>query len=338
MSARAAKRPSLGFSDAVLAGLARDGGLYVPARMAAVQRSRNPRHARPRLSRSGDPPADAVPRRRDRGAGLRAAGRAKPTRPSGTRPSARWCRPARNTFVLELFHGPTLAFKDVAMQLLARLMDHVLAERGQRATIVGATSGDTGGAAIDAFAGRDRTDIFILFPHGTRLAGAAAPDDDVDGAERPCAGHRRQFRRLPGPGEGHVQRPRLPRPRVAVGRQLDQLGAHHGADRLLSSRRRSRWAAPTGRSPSPCRPAISATSSPAMRPSAWACRSSGWSSPPTTTTSWRARWRPANTGRKGVVETTSPSMDIQVSSNFERLLFEASRPRRRRRCGATWTG
>ncbi|TIO45032.1 MAG: threonine synthase, partial [Mesorhizobium sp.] len=50
--------------------------------------------------------------------------------------------------------------------LLARLMDHVLAERGNRATIVGATSGDTGGAAIDAFAGRDRTDIFILFPNG----------------------------------------------------------------------------------------------------------------------------------------------------------------------------
>ncbi|RWX57848.1 threonine synthase, partial [Mesorhizobium sp. M2A.F.Ca.ET.039.01.1.1] len=69
-------------------------------------------------------------------------------------------------FILELFHGPTLAFKDVAMQLLARLMDHVLADRGQRATIVGATSGDTGGAAIDAFAGRDRTDIFIVFPHG----------------------------------------------------------------------------------------------------------------------------------------------------------------------------
>ncbi|TIN45361.1 MAG: threonine synthase, partial [Mesorhizobium sp.] len=65
---------------------------------------------------------------------------------------------ASNMFVLELFHGPTLAFKDVAMQLLARLMDHVLAERDQRASIVGATSGDTGGAAIDAFAGRNRTD------------------------------------------------------------------------------------------------------------------------------------------------------------------------------------
>jgi threonine synthase len=86
--------------------------------------------------------------------------------PSATRRWHRWCRAAPNSFVLELFHGPTLAFKDVAMQLIARLMDHVLAKRGERATIVGATSGDTGGAAIEAFAGRDRTDIFILFPEG----------------------------------------------------------------------------------------------------------------------------------------------------------------------------
>ena len=63
---------------------------------------------------------------------------------------------APNHFLLELFHGPTLAFKDVAMQFLARLMDHVLAERDERATIVGATSGDTGGAAIEAFRGRER--------------------------------------------------------------------------------------------------------------------------------------------------------------------------------------
>jgi len=55
-------------------------------------------------------------------------------------------------FLLELFHGPTLAFKDVAMQLISRLMDHVLAKRAQRTTIVVATSGDTGGAAVDAFA------------------------------------------------------------------------------------------------------------------------------------------------------------------------------------------
>ena len=73
---------------------------------------------------------------------------------------------APNHFLLELFHGPTLAFKDLAMQFLARLMDHVLAERGERATIVGATSGDTGGAAIEAFRGRKRIDIAILFPDG----------------------------------------------------------------------------------------------------------------------------------------------------------------------------
>ena len=71
-----------------------------------------------------------------------------------------------NLFVLELFHGPTLAFKDVAMQLLGRLMDHVLRARGARATIVGATSGDTGSAAVEAFRGLDQVDVFILFPHG----------------------------------------------------------------------------------------------------------------------------------------------------------------------------
>src|SRR5690606_36897541 len=63
-------------------------------------------------------------------------------------------------------HGPTLAFKDVAMQLLTRLMDHVLTERAQRVTLAGATSGDTGGAALHAFAGMPRADVLILLPHG----------------------------------------------------------------------------------------------------------------------------------------------------------------------------
>src|SRR4029079_14402395 len=73
---------------------------------------------------------------------------------------------APHQFVLELFHGPTRAFKDVAMQLISRLMDHVLAQRGERTTIVVATSGDTGGAAVEAFAGRDYADLIVLFPHG----------------------------------------------------------------------------------------------------------------------------------------------------------------------------
>ena len=73
---------------------------------------------------------------------------------------------APNTWVMELFHGPTLAFKDYALQLLGRLFDHVLAERGQRVTIVGATSGDTGSAAIEACKGCKNIDIFILHPEG----------------------------------------------------------------------------------------------------------------------------------------------------------------------------
>ena len=73
---------------------------------------------------------------------------------------------SENEFILELFHGPTLAFKDIAMQLLGQLMGHILEKKGLRATIVGATSGDTGGAACEAFKGHHLTDLFILFPNG----------------------------------------------------------------------------------------------------------------------------------------------------------------------------
>ena len=71
-----------------------------------------------------------------------------------------------NHFLLELFHGPTLAFKDFAMQLIGQLMQAALAKSGERITIVGATSGDTGSAAIEAFRGLANVDVFILFPHG----------------------------------------------------------------------------------------------------------------------------------------------------------------------------
>ncbi|MGB3806130.1 MAG: threonine synthase [Erythrobacter sp.] len=69
-------------------------------------------------------------------------------------------------WLLELFHGPTLAFKDVALQLLGALFETFLERRDARLTIVGATSGDTGSAAINAVAGRDRTEIFMLHPEG----------------------------------------------------------------------------------------------------------------------------------------------------------------------------
>src|SRR5262249_6354447 len=69
-------------------------------------------------------------------------------------------------FILELSHGPTLAFKDLAMQLLGQLMDEALTARGERTTIVVATSGDTGGSASEAFRGRAQVGVFVLFPHG----------------------------------------------------------------------------------------------------------------------------------------------------------------------------
>jgi len=73
---------------------------------------------------------------------------------------------ASGHFLLELFHGPTLAFKDFAMQLIGQLFQLALAKSGDRVTILGATSGDTGSAAIEAFRGLSNVDVFIMYPHG----------------------------------------------------------------------------------------------------------------------------------------------------------------------------
>lgn len=157
--------PSLGFCDALLAGLARDGGLYVPESWPTLTK----REIRALRGKSYQEIAFAILTPFVDGEIADDKFRAMIDEAYGTfrHPAVTpLVQTGPNSFVLELFHGTTLAFKDVAMQLLARLMDHVLAERGERATIVGATSGDTGGAAIDAFAGRERTDIFILFPEG----------------------------------------------------------------------------------------------------------------------------------------------------------------------------
>ncbi|MCK7610738.1 threonine synthase [Roseibium sediminicola] len=157
--------PVLEFSDVLLQGLARDGGLYLPETWPQFD-------ADTIASFAGKPYADvAFEIIRPFVAGAIAEDTLKEMivdAYAGFRHPAvtPLVQTGANTFILELFHGPTLAFKDVAMQLLGRMMDHVLAERGLRATIVGATSGDTGGAAIEAFRGRERTDIFILFPDG----------------------------------------------------------------------------------------------------------------------------------------------------------------------------
>ena len=156
--------PVRDFAGVLLAGLADDGGLYVP-------------ESWPQLT-----PADW---RAMRGLPYHAlaarviqlfAGDAIPSATLAT-----LCRDAyagfghpavvpliqleTSLFVQELFHGPTLSFKDMALQLVGRMFDHVLAARDARVTIVGATSGDTGSAAIEACVGRDRVDVAFLHPH-----------------------------------------------------------------------------------------------------------------------------------------------------------------------------
>ena len=149
----------------MLTGLARDGGLYVPrdwptldaATLASFAGAAYERVATRILSPFVAPdlePAELSSIVEESYASFR------------HRAIAPLVQIAPGEWLLELFHGPTLAFKDVAMQVLARLMDRALARRGARATIVGATSGDTGGAAIEAFRGRAAIDVFILYPHG----------------------------------------------------------------------------------------------------------------------------------------------------------------------------
>ncbi|PKQ07364.1 MAG: threonine synthase [Alphaproteobacteria bacterium HGW-Alphaproteobacteria-12] len=157
--------PELEFEDALLAGLARDGGLYVPAEWPRMSE----REIKALAGLSYEETAFRVMRPY---IGASIADEDLQTMIAGAYATFRHRAivPLRqlgaNDWLLELFHGPTLAFKDVAMQILARLFDHVLAQKGRRVTVVGATSGDTGSAAIEAFKGRDTTDIFILHPKG----------------------------------------------------------------------------------------------------------------------------------------------------------------------------
>jgi threonine synthase len=314
--------PELGFSDALLAGLARDGGLYVPKEW--------PTFSADEIRRlRGLPYPDLAIQLLTPflGGEIRQAAFERIVREAySTFRHAAVCPLVQigpNCFVLELFHGPTLAFKDVAMQLLARLMDHVLSERGQRATIAGATSGDTGGAAIDAFAGRDRTDIFILFPNGrvspVQQRQMTTPDAAnvhtlaIEGDFDACQGlvkdmfNDHVFRdRVSLSGVNSINWARIMAQIVYYFSSALSLGA---PDRPVS------FVVPTGNFGDIF--AGYAASRMGLPVDGLAIA--------TNDNDILARTLASGTYEtRGVVVTTSPSMDIQVSSNFERLLFEAS--------------
>jgi threonine synthase len=157
--------PALAFDDVLLTGLARDGGLYVPESW--------PRFSPGELREFSGLPYHEVAYRVmapfvqgaiDLGVFQRIV--TETYRGFDHAAVAPLVQLSANEWVMELFHGPTLAFKDYAMQLLGRLFDHVLAARDERVTIVGATSGDTGSAAIEAFRGRKAVQTVILHPKG----------------------------------------------------------------------------------------------------------------------------------------------------------------------------
>ncbi len=317
----------LGFEDILLAGLARDGGLYVPEGWPTL----SPETIASFSDKSfAEVAVDVIsPFTGDditRDELSRMAKEAYATFDSAEVTPLHTLKPGLT--ILELFHGPTLAFKDVAMQLLARLMDHVLAKRGKRATIVGATSGDTGGAAIEAFRYSKRVDIVILFPEGrvsdVQRRMMTTPKEKnvhaiaVRGTFDDCQAL------VKGMFNDHAFRDRVELSGVNSinwARIVAQVTYYFYAASRLPALKGSgvkgplSFAVPTGnfgdifagyvakRMGLPIGKLIIASNENDILP------------------------RAVETGvyaMKGVVPTSSPSMDIQVSSNFERYLFEAS--------------
>jgi threonine synthase len=313
--------PALSFTDTLMAGLANDGGLYLPEtypqlskeEISGFAKSTYAEVAEAILSRfiGADIEAKKLREMIDAAYG---AFRHKAVAPLA--------QIDNHLFVLELFHGPTLAFKDVAMQLLARLTEHVLQARRQHATVVGATSGDTGAAAIEAFRGLSNADIFILYPHERvsevqrRQMTTVASDnvhvialegtfDDAQAILKGLFQHRAFRDELSLTGVNSINWARVMAQIVYYFTSAVTLGA---PQRPIS------FAVPTGnfgdilagyiakRMGLPIDQLIIATN----------------------TNDILARTLASgNYELRSVEATQSPSMDIQVSSNFERLLFDA---------------
>jgi threonine synthase len=313
--------PVLGFEDVLLTGLARDGGLYVPVEW-------------PRLT-----PEDLDPM-----AGLayaEAAGRIMLPFVNGEVPEPEFLALVRaayatfahdavcplvqigpNDWVLELFYGPTLAFKDIAMQVLGPLMDRTLRKRGARATIVGATSGDTGSAAIEAFKGRETIDIFILHPMGRtsdvqRKQMTTAVEENVhniaiEGTFDDCqALVKAMFNdlalrdQLQLAGVNSINWARL----------MPQIAYYVTSTLAVRHRGGARFSVPTGNFGDAFAGFAADRMGAAIERILIATNSNDILARAFLT----GRYEP-----RVVVPTQSPSMDIQVSSNFERLIFEMS--------------
>jgi threonine synthase len=314
--------PALGFADALLSGLARDGGLYSPLVLPEW---------RPDAIRGlrGLPYQETAARltapfvASDFGSGEIGAMTHEAYAGFRHAATAPLIQIDDNLFVLELFHGPTLAFKDFAMQWLGQAMNRLLRRRGLRATILGATSGDTGAAAIEAFSGHSNAEVYILYPQGRvseaqrrQMTTADKPNVHalaIEGTFDDCQKLVKElFVDLAFRDEMNLTVVNS----INWARILAQIVYYvFSAVALGAPDRRVSFAVPTGnfgdvlagyyakRMGLPIERLIVATNENDILARAFAT----------------GRYEP-----RAVKATQSPSMDIQVSSNFERVLFEAS--------------
>ncbi len=314
--------PKLNFEEAMLTGLARDGGLYVPAYFPAFTKAQ----IRALRGKPYDEVAyavcspfvgSAIPAKELRAMIAAAYATFKHTAVVPLK------QLGPNEFLLELFHGPTLAFKDVAMQLLARMMDWSLSKNKRRAVIVGATSGDTGGAAVAAFEHSQHTSLFILHPNGrvsdvqrrqmTTVKSPSIHNLAIEGTFDDCQAlvkalfNDHGFRdRMGLAGVNSINWARIMAQIVYYFYAALQLGA---PDRAVS------FTVPTGNFGNIFAGLAAKRMGLAVDKLIIATNSNDILN------------RTLKTGRyeiTGVHPTISPSMDIQVSSNFERLVYLAN--------------
>ncbi len=312
--------PVLEFEDVLLAGLATDGGLYVPETWPQF----STREIRALRGRSYPDLAARImaPFVGDAFTAEELSALAEDSYRGFTHPAtAPLVQIGPDRWILELFHGPTIAFKDYALQVLGRLFDAALARRGQRVTVVGATSGDTGSAAIEACRDRANIDVFILHPHGrtsdvqrrqmTTVASANVFNIALEGAFDDC---QTAVKAMFGDA-GFRDRMRLTAVNsINWARIMAQIVYYFwaalsrgGPDRPVA------FSVPTGNFGNVF--------------AAYAATRMGLPIERLVVGSnandiLDRFFRTGEMRTAPVVETLSPSMDIQISSNFERLLFE----------------
>ena len=311
--------PDVDFVGALLAGVAPDGGLYVPAFWPDLRGTPTPSGGATGLANAILAPfiGDAL----EAGAVGRATARLKDQFSHPETTPLVELEP--DLFVLELFHGPTAAFKDYAMQMVAVLAEAALAARGERLLLVTATSGDTGAAAVRAFGGVDRIDLVVLHPLGRvspvqRLqmttTGAAnvlnlAVRGDFDDCQRLVKGLLAHRAMTAGRRVSSVNS-------INWARLAGQIPYYVGASQALATRAaEATYVVPTGNFGDAF--------------AGWAARRMGlpMGGLLAATNQNDALVRALETGvyeRVQAVPTASVSMDVQAPSNFERLVFEAS--------------